>query len=541
MRFRGLLSFFLLCACSAGSSKDPPPGNLGGETGVDASFDVSGLEDAPPNDGSTIIPDPTTCSQAAASRTYVGCDFWPTVTDNIVRPDFDFAAVVANTGESEATVTVTRGSTTIATVKVPGNSLEKIYLPWIPELKGVDSIALGCPTNIKTATVRAANGGYHLTSTVPVAVYQFNAIEYAGKGGPADKDWTKACANTCFGQVQCFSYTNDASLLLPSTAWTSAYRIAGPRAWKDPASTSDFTYPPYFAVTAKEAGKVTVKLSSSGAIAGGAGVAGTAAGGTATFDIAAGEVVEVVGTATSDFSGTLVTSTAPIQIIAGIACTYVPGDKPACDHVEESVLPVETLGKHYFVTRPTGPTATPNTHVVRIVGNVDGTKLTYPGTTPPGAPATINAGQVVDMGLVTMDFEVSADHELTVMTFQVGAGPVSSAGKGDPALSFATTVEQFRLKYVFLAPDDYDVNFVDVVQPMDATLTLDGKAVTAKPTAMSSGFGVTRIQLGVGNKGAHVLTGSAPVGIQVLGYGTYTSYQYPGGLNLGKIAPTPIK
>lgn len=94
---------------------------------------------------------------------------------------------------------------------------------------------------------------------------------------------------------------------------------------------------------------------------------------------------------------------------------------------------------------------------------------------------------------------------------------------------------------MFLAPDDYDVNFVDVVQPMDATLTLDGKAVTAKPTAMSSGFGVTRIQLGVGNKGAHVLTASAPVGIQVLGYGTYTSYQHPGGLNLGKIAPTPIK
>ena len=28
---------------------------------------------------------------------------------------------------------------------------------------------------------------------------------------------------------------------------------------------------------------------------------------------------------------------------------------------------------------------------------------------------------------------------------------------------------------------------------------------------------------------------------QGLGYGAYTSYQYPGGLNLGKIAPPPIK
>jgi hypothetical protein len=32
-----------------------------------------------------------------------------------------------------------------------------------------------------------------------------------------------------------------------------------------------------------------------------------------------------------------------------------------------------------------------------------------------------------------------------------------------------------------------------------------------------------------------------PVGLQVLGYGKYTSYQYPGGLNLGKIAPPPPK
>jgi hypothetical protein len=27
----------------------------------------------------------------------------------------------------------------------------------------------------------------------------------------------------------------------------------------------------------------------------------------------------------------------------------------------------------------------------------------------------------------------------------------------------------------------------------------------------------------------------------VLGYGSYTSYQYPGGLNLKRIAPPPIR
>jgi hypothetical protein len=178
---------------------------------------------------------------------------------------------------------------------------------------------------------------------------------------------------------------------------------------------------------------------------------------------------------------------------------------------------------------------------VKLVGNVDGTKLTYSGTAPAGAPTTINAGEVVTLGIVSGDFEIVGDHELTVTTFQVGAGPISGSRQGDPAQSMSTSVEQYRLKYVFLAPDDYETNFIDVVQPMGATLTLDGAAVTAKPTAVSSGYGVTRIKLGAGTNGAHVLTATEPVGLQVQGYGSYTSYQYPGGLNLGRIAPIPIK
>lgn len=54
------------------------------------------------------------------------------------------------------------------------------------------------------------------------------------------------------------------------------------------------------------------------------------------------------------------------------------------------------------------------------------------------------------------------------------------------------STEQYRTKYVFLAPSDYDVSFIDVVQPMGATLTLDGATVGVAPTAVSSGYGVAR-------------------------------------------------
>jgi hypothetical protein len=109
-------------------------------------------------------------------------------------------------------------------------------------------------------------------------------------------------------------------------------------------------------------------------------------------------------------------------------------------------------------------------------------------------------------------------------------------------MSFATAVEQFRNKYIFLAPSDYVVNFADVVAPSGTTLTLDGAPVGVAPSMVSAGFSVVRIPLMVGSaSGAHVITATNPIGIQVLGYGSYTSYQYPGGLDLGQIAPPPVK
>ncbi|HEX7664996.1 MAG TPA: hypothetical protein VF407_10805, partial [Polyangiaceae bacterium] len=94
----------------------------------------------------------------------------------------------------------------------------------------------------------------------------------------------------------------------------------------------------------------------------------------------------------------------------------------------------------------------------------------------------------------------------------------------------------------FLAPNDYDESYADIVGPSDAAPVVDGTAVTAAFTAISgSTFGVWRVKLGTGPKGdgAHTLTSTQPVGLQVVGYGDYTSYQYPGGLNLNLITAAP--
>jgi hypothetical protein len=201
------------------------------------------------------------------------------------------------------------------------------------------------------------------------------------------------------------------------------------------------------------------------------------------------------------------------------------------------------------VTVPTSPLGAPVGHIVRVFGNVDGTTLTYNPSKPAACPSTINAGQVVDCGQVTSDFEIKGNNAFGVGSYSFGGSLVDPggngsvpAGEGDPDESFMIAVEQYRTTFIFLAPNDYDVSYVDIVGPTGVTVTVDGAAVGGFKAIGTSGFGVARYKLMVGsNGGAHTLQATMPVGIQVMGYGLYTSYQFPGGSNLSAIAPPPVK
>src|SRR6185295_11483904 len=105
-----------------GSSTTGPDLNLGGAT----PGDPTGGDDN----------NPTTCVQAEKSQTYIGCDFWPTITYNPVYHEFAFAVVLANGGPADADVTIERAGMMVATDKVPAGGLTTIKLPWVMELKG---------------------------------------------------------------------------------------------------------------------------------------------------------------------------------------------------------------------------------------------------------------------------------------------------------------------------------------------------------------------------------------------------------------------
>ena len=441
------------------------------------------------------------CSPQVLGKSYVGCEYYATVTEQEVASTFHFAVAVSNSTSNQATVTIDKGGTAVTSATVAANSVQVITLPWTSQM-----------TATVTTVGTGANAAYRVRTTQPVTVYQFSPLEYQLNG--------------------VYSYTNDASLLIPTNAWRDDYLVAARNSWY---WSGGIWYPGFYAVVASEDNTQVTLLPgpTTGAVAAGAGVAGN---GTGTVTLQRGQILQVVGAVGNgsyDLTGTRVKSDKPIQVIGGHKCTYVPATTPACDHLEESMFGVSTLGKDYLVTSPRLPSqASPKASFVRIIATEAGTNLTY--DPPNGAwPASIaNAGAYVEVDLAD-SARITADKKILVAQYMKGQD--AGGGSGDPAMAIAVTSQQFRSSYLFHAPTNYATNFVNIVAPHGAAVTLDGAAVTGFTAIGASGFDVARVQLGNVNGGNHQISSPQTFGITVYGYGTYTSYWYPGGLNLGDI------
>jgi IgGFc binding protein len=582
---RGFLfaSAVLSFACATSPAAERPGGGGGsGGTGIIGAGGLGvGGTGVIGQGGGTLNPDggdqinPTTCDQAGSARTYVGCEFWPTVTANPVWVEFDPALVVANGSPTEAVVTVDGPAGFHQMVTVPPGGLETILLKWVMDLKGPEFSITNTSGGRLTASTRVDKGSYHMTSSVPVTAWQFNPLQYKKSGS--------SCAR--FNVADCLSATVDASLLLPTTAMTGNYRVF---AYSSKNEGMDWgSVPGGIAITAtqdntmvkvglaKKCGVEIYPTTDLGTcVAAGTGVDAKNGGDVYTFQMNASDVVELVGewakdpqTHNADLSGSIVNASAPVQVVTFNAIAQLPDVSIAnADHMEETVLPGEVIGKKYIVAPPTTPNGNAVGHVVRIYGNVDNTHLTYPEGTPPGAPTVINAGDVVqipplpqgqpapqclgaaDHCMLSQPFIVEGDQPFAVASFMVGGvlqmpGTGFDNSQGDPAMSMMVTPEQFRKDYTFLAPADFLENFADVLVPQGAAVTLDGKPLPGTPERIgNSEWGIVRAKLDGAGGGVHKLstTDDRGVGLQVAGFGFATSYYYPGGLNLRLISEPPV-
>jgi hypothetical protein len=506
---------------------------------------------------------PLTCPDAIMRNSYFGCDYFPTVTLNPVWPNFDFAVAVSNphgtmADMQDVTVTISGGALQQPMqVTVPAGQVQSITLPWVPALKG--------PTFDNNTAVRdpgasriVTGGAYHLSTDYPVSVYQFSALEYALTQADLIEAGVDAAIGTCpgysgeGGAQACYAYSNDASLLLPTNVATGDYGIL---AWPSFAAT-----PGFLAVVATQDG-TNVTVFPAGRTQGvpDAGPSLLLRGDNATYQLNTGDVLEMFSDTgdihnavyTQDLSGTIVEADHPIVTYAGHGCTFIPQNKRACDHLESSMFPIETLGQAYVVTLPHTP------HMehewVRIMAFYDNTKIAFDPPVSGYNGAVLNTGEVLDLPDVDQPFAMLANGRVEVATYQLGEfanfpddAAVPNPDEGDPSETPSIPITQYRTQYTFLAPGTYEENWVDLVLPLDkggnpVQVILDGNAIPAGDCHQVGGqpFCVAHEQFPQNGPEGHSATSQYQFGLYVYGYGSRTSYMYPGGLDLQKLTIPP--
>lgn len=461
----------------------------------------------------------------------LGTEFWPVTTPNTLLPvdgRFHFGLVLGNPSSDFVRVTIERGALREPrTVLLPPRSVVTETLPWVNALAQntlrPDPLTSGIcygPVDLLsssyiTQSARVAGGAYRVRASSPIIAAQFNPLEYQVS--------TSACRSN--------SFTNDASLLLPTEGLGARYRVLTYR-------TAFSTVHDFVSVTATR-DATEVQVTPTNPLRTGPGLAREIPQGERTrFTLAAGEVLLLAsaGGVGTELTGTTIEASAPVAVHSGSDCTRVGGPDDsvvACDHLEEQLPPTNTWGRRALVLpfRDREPSVTPTR--VRVLADRDETvvRLTRAeGGSPP--PVTLAAGEFYqfDTSVATM---VESSGPVLVAQYMWGQGRASVEQlEADPAMMLVPPLEQRRNTFAFAIPDSYTRNFVDVAIPQGTMVRVDGldRSAEARRIARTE-FAWLHLEL---EPGGHLVEADATEGatLGVYGVASYTSYAHAGGMNL---------
>jgi hypothetical protein len=444
----------------------------------------------------------------------------------------EFRVAVANPNAASVTVTLFQGEAVVSTTEVSAGDVVAIAAPWVPALR--QRIRLD-PFDRLSASV--ADGAYRLESTLPIAAYQFSPYEF-------ELDGTS-------------SHSNDASLLLPTATLGTEYFV---HAW--PTYRFDDTvvagdHPGVYTIVATRDGTEVTVRSSAHTLAGPTGdPAPLSPGEERTFRLDAADVLQIasargaeyarcvtnalrnescVSGPDGDVTGTWIRASEPIAVFGGHSCAFVPFMVAACDHLESQLLPLETWGRS-LVAVSTPPLVDHEPSVFRVMSGTDGNRVRFEPQVHP--PITLDAGEYVQIehhGAFRVEGtgRVSASQFAVGQDFQVTLD--DRKREGDPGMTIAVPVEQYRADYRILVPATYPQNWITLVARAGTTVYVDGEAVTGFTPIEGTDLGFLHRPIA---PGAHHLESRDPsirFGLQVYGVASYASYLFPGGLDLALV------
>lgn len=528
------------------------------------------------------------CAAAARNRSYIGCNYLvvdlPNPFLNEGSENAPFGLVVANpdpvlsvriavenaTGEQEAIIATTTVrpselATNYASVEVSSSVRDRqgqvVSSPQDVAQGPIDIPPRGFATLLlpRRSLPMQRSGvfteGRRLRANRPVVAYQYNPY----------------CCN--------FSFTNDASLLLPVEALGTDYVMLGVSDWP---KAEEFTtqYGAGLALMAgDEATEVTVEFDSSsvrlfpdpdGQLSIPE-VSDEASTESVTHTIEPGEVLYLESFSNdafdSEFTGAHVRADKPVAAFSSHPCTYVPAALPACDHLEEQLIPTDTWGDHYVLSPPVrrGESLSEVTYwrivagqqpvVVRFNQGFDALDLYQPYLGIIKDCRNLRDDRQDNTRFALEPYQDCMIGSRYGLQLQSEGGPVqvmglisgekasatraNPEGTGDPSMFLLPPVTQFRDNYHFLTPETYALDYVTLVVIEEALggLTLDGLPLDPQAEGVTgqvvpgSRYVIVNVPV---SDGAHLIEGTAPFGLLVYAYDRFVSYAYTGGLNLTK-------
>jgi hypothetical protein len=430
------------------------------------------------------------------------------VTMNVCAHDSQhsaFAIVVANPSpDTPADVTLQNSAGMSMSVTIAPGQVQSLF----PQKMGFPNQSLHY-SGIESKA-------YKLTSTLPIAAYQFNPLDNVGV------------------------FSNDASLLIPVSTYDKEYlALAYPTATRRPWSGDDWNG--FVTVVASGPGTTTVTITPTAGVRQGINVPALPAGSPYTFTLNQFETLNLESVEDGDLSGTKISASQPVGVFTGHQSTIIdppgvaPGDHNCCaDHLEDQLFPLSTWGKAYAIARSQRRIFEPD--LLRIMAQTPGTTVTF---NPPvsGCSGTLDAGQFCEVW-ISGDTEVTGSNPILVGHLLASVGQFGKpwlGNPGDPSLGFSVPTEQFRTRYQLLVPSQYKDNYFSLVTAAGGTVKLDGTDVSAQLASFGSGMFVGgRVLV---SAGPHVLDCPQSCGVEVYGYDEAVSYLFPGGLDLKPFNP----
>ena len=354
------------------------------------------------------------------------------------------------------------------------------------------------------------NRTFRVETTEPVTVHQFN---------PLNSDAV---------------YTNDASLLLPAHVGGEEYVVMS---WR--LRTWGLTTLRGFAtVIATQEGTTHVTVTAATGVSAGPGVPSMSVGQSQIFTLEQGQILnlEAKGVQGDDLTGTHIMADQKVNVFGGHECANIQVSWERCDHIEQQLFPVQAWGTEY-IADPFYPRNALHKDTWRILAGDDNVSVTM--EPPIVDPFNLNLGDWIEFDS-NKSFSVKGTGKILVGHYLQSCNypgytyfcsdTGGSLGIGDPAFTLAVPVTQYLEEYVFLTPEDYAQDYVNIVSQQATSITLDGVPVTdAKHGVGQSGW--TLIQKSL-TPGVHSLSADGPVALTAYGYGCHVSYAYPGGLKL---------